>query len=1652
MLTSSTQSSFPSPGTSPTTRAQHQLPISISNNEQTILSEPHFNAFSALQNVFAARIIHDNGINSITFRPGEYSTGYEGMLRELGVDLVRIPSPARSDSAILHEAQGYFEKPQKLTWRIPIRSFEEYLENLDSKCRDRLESKLAESAGVSMKLTPLTSENFKTFYELYERVLAKECGQQDLSFDWADKRDSLSQYQLMLYRINSGKQIVGGAIIKSDPKLLLVTIEYAAYLPDSSHHYLGVRTFAEVMKHAMDKGYLELGHDQDSNLYGHYLSPELFEFKAGLGFTPHAAGNEEIVKILNPEAFSGEVVFLKRKPSGELATQLLSDSPRRIVAPKGLQMCTDAFVRDLKPYKYPSLLTLPLIISNAGNKGGAILEDLLTSSEQLLGKKFWVETSMPNGANTDPVWRAIKLTQFLDVKGIGSLEHVIEYARNGNPTLSREIDKLGSEVLTHLMNPDNYLRLAASLGEAHPEDFWYDVIVCLTVSLNLPLNVLDRVLACWEDGMLASFFDSIHKVCGEEMLSQVLCELNGLVPLSGHLKRLSEFEPSQPLIPHGPITFDDLNWHQYFEPHNVREGLACLNQLRDAYIRNHYDVISTLNRSEIIFCATLGAAATVYAMTQAKRLADGKKLSNRHMGIEGDYGLAKQIIQLHQKLSNLVCHSYTRPQLSHSEQDFVTVASFRSLYTRRHVVQLLAKAGIDGAGVPVWGKPVNQVLVEVFHRLSNDQLARLLNCAEVKFSDSPLVTSAICRLREQLLERHEPASEHQLPELGLDPNLENQIIKDFWVGGMRFNGRASMIQLLNLYSTYLEIDEVTDFSELLHVAARKGKIDLISGDRMFEVVRSAVRNPDGAHVFLNHLFYHPESPVTEHHLYDALTAWHSRSEIELAHLVGLIRCLCIPETKQIALEKMYSITAIAPNGSPESETEKLLNAAVQKIAYVATSREEVDEILRGLQRRITDERSELQFFADLTIRKSLGSLLALREKLGLDQQGFWNELNYFAQKDPESGYRLMKSWLRDDAFAERYLSTQELRQLTRIIMQASSPTETFDSLENSNWRYVALDFASLDQPTPAIEAFMSARIDIHAADFAEQLEYINWVLSHPKLVFADTLPSPFLSAVARIGQWREEVNAKLIDLAAEKLRSVPFENCQHFRDLEVIIERRDPLGHDRLRERLINNASFLSSHPWQAYGYSPEVGEKLRTFCQHSNFDSHRAQLLVQFLMSHNGSPINRFWVSRLILSAPDGESDNLVRLMRYWQSLSTEEQASFLTIRVEDLLGDIKLRASKQASANSLKKLAAYVNASKEKGQLDERSSARLEQLSQYRELFDTVASAPSGDIKEKARNALHKRLIEEFPPIVDPNEEERKLVAHQFKSFLGKMDSNEGSWHRVSDFLKNNLELLRSSGIIDRLVQFSGFSDPDGTLMLKQVLWAYSDPQQARIININRPDLGGKETSHFELFGKFDKLSTLLRSRGIDQNRVDSFINKWSQLWYFDESARADRGEDQSALRFSASHDLERWCKHGEEPVLSCQRLSSHAGNMSPDNWNHQFGPNPNASGRPLSRILLPQLKLGEFRIAGQLIGRNVLEVTVKIHDGEAKLALLVEKMYERDSRATRAELNRLIAEFATWLGIDSQDIYYADLSPDDYPQPLPEDFRIYRDYFRT
>ena len=59
-----------------------------------------------------------------------------------------------------------------------------------------------------------------------------------------------------------------------------------------------------------------------------------------------------------------------------------------------------------------------------------------------------------------------------------------------------------------------------------------------------------------------------------------------------------------------------------------------------------------------------------------------------------------------------------------------------------------------------------------------------------------------------------------------------------------------------------------------------------------------------------------------------------------------------------------------------------------------------------------------------------------------------------------------------------------------------------------------------------------------------------------------------------------------------------------------------------------------------------------------------------------------------------------------------------------------------------------------------------------------------------------------------------------------------------------------------------------------------------------------------------------------------------------------------------------------------------------MGPANWNYQFGPNPNASGRPLGRPLLPQLKLAEYGRDGNVVARATVEVTVV----DGRLALLV------------------------------------------------------------
>jgi hypothetical protein len=1580
------------------------------------------------------------------------------MLRELGVDLIRVASPGRSDRAILHEDRGYFEKSEKLTWRMPVSSFDDYLASLNSKDRSRIKSKLSKSETVSAQWKPLTVSNFKTFYDLYERsVLSKERGRQALDPDWAEKKRSLQPYKLLLYRSGPGGQAIGGAIIKTDPNLLLVTIAYAAYLPEARSHDLGVRTFAEALKHAKANSYQELSHGYDSNLYGHYLSPGLFEFKAGLGFMPRRAGGTEIIRVLNPEAFNNEALFLKGKPSGDISIQLLSDTPRAIVVPKDFELSPHKFVRELRNHIYPSLLTIPLAVRKSGLAPNPLMNDLADLFNELRGESKGPLQGMYGGISNDtPDRMSLLLTKCLDCKGDGSLEHFIEYmnTRDPDPALG-DTKELSPQELSFLVRPDSYLRLAASLAKSYPEGFWRDAIGCLAASLALPADLFDRVLINPDKQFLASFFEATLSLCGEQVLSDVFSELNKLTPLASHIVQLDQFEPISTQIPHAVITFDWLGWENLFEPDKAREGLDCLRELREAFIRGQlYEGLLSPSMPDRVFHATIGARATINAVAQARNLAEGKPLDYYKVPM-GDYGLMARVLQIQSNLATLVSHNYRRSPISEAEQHFVDLVSYPVHGEYESLITLLMESGIDGSGVRLWGRSVNDTAVDVFRLASNAQLDALLDQIDTQCSYMKDARSKITILRGELLERSEPPQNSHFPNFAVKPALLKEATEHFIkLGFYLLKERRSVVAE---YAKFVGLHGIEEISELIRAAAREGKMQMFSQEARFEVIRSALNTPGGARVFIHNLFKFTDGVVATDDLKKALGALPDKG-IGLWDLLGLLRGLGTTETRELSLNK---IEALDPKSIflLVSDTDSGWQKAFRSFDYAVTSSEELDDVLLKLQRRIT---TELQPFEheDFRIYHNLDTLLGMRESLGLDQRGFWNELNCYAKRNPGGAMRAMSELFKaDNEVARKYVSMPEVVELTTTIMRATAPDEFYCTLPDSgSWSQIALPFTKLHQPTPEIANFMNARIRAGHASAQEIGDYIYWVFSHKKLSFSDTNCPPFLSAISNLNYCPEERFSELVTLAAEKLRTVPFDNSKHFSQLRQFIEWLDPIGQRDLMERLIDSSSFLSNHPWEAYGYSRELAEQVRSFCQNQSFTPHRAQLLTSFLMSHNGSSINRFWISRLILSAPVGESDNIVKLMRYWQSLDAETQNKFLSGRVAELLGDIKMRVSAKATGKPFEAIASVVARNEQTGKIDEKASLQLQQLTGYRNLFSSYASARDESKKAQILGDIHEKLIEDYPPKLDPSIEERVLVNHQVALFLEKIDGRSKSQEQIGRFLEEHQVLLSYSGIMDRLVQFFGFADESGRAMLIRLLQNYSDPSCARTVKVSRPDLRGQETYHLDLFGKFDQLGKMLIESGIPFDTSREFIGKWASLWYFG-SADARNPQKGFELHFSATHDLERWCKHGEEPVLSCQRISSKCYNMDTKNWNYQFGPNPNAGGRPLARILLPQLKLGEFRVNGELLGRTVLEVTVETRGDVPRLALLVEKTYMRGADRITANYSnfsthtrQLIQQYADWLGIAPQDVYEADSCPESYPRPLPEQYRIYRDFFRT
>lgn len=251
-------------------------------------------------------VVSPRGLKRVNFASGEYRPEYDAALRRRGVDQVVIKTPSRAELGRFSEEDGYHLKSEYQRWVMTTRTQEEHEKSLGKSQRVRqFQNQLADSAGLTTEIGPLTVEKFEEWYPIYEdEVVGKPGGKRNVAKDFAAKLKEKGQldggwYGLFYYDSVDKTKMVGGVIMKAWPERGMFVLGYAAYRNELKDVSPSVRTFSESMKLARSLGFKVLSFGQDTNFFGYDYNLGLMSNKAGFLLTPYPEDEIVLLKVLD---------------------------------------------------------------------------------------------------------------------------------------------------------------------------------------------------------------------------------------------------------------------------------------------------------------------------------------------------------------------------------------------------------------------------------------------------------------------------------------------------------------------------------------------------------------------------------------------------------------------------------------------------------------------------------------------------------------------------------------------------------------------------------------------------------------------------------------------------------------------------------------------------------------------------------------------------------------------------------------------------------------------------------------------------------------------------------------------------------------------------------------------------------------------------------------------------------------------------------------------------------------------------------------------------------------------------------------------------------------------------------------------------------
>jgi hypothetical protein len=241
-----------------------------------------------------------------------------------------------------------FIRPEKIVWRANLAKNDNLLILIKSlKLRKNIGewiSKLSEHNLQIIIETPLSEESFLKWHEIFkEQMGKKDNANLHLNENWLKDKNSNNKktFGVFLYRsktilredykpedskmdslrMTDNSELMGGNIGVLGNDILLIGYGVVKNVPDLKWNMGALLDFSTI-NFAQGLGYEVVSFGKDNNLYGWYLSPGLFSYKARLGLTPEADPKSPLITtiFLSYNNLKDPVIFLQKKNENFVTT------------------------------------------------------------------------------------------------------------------------------------------------------------------------------------------------------------------------------------------------------------------------------------------------------------------------------------------------------------------------------------------------------------------------------------------------------------------------------------------------------------------------------------------------------------------------------------------------------------------------------------------------------------------------------------------------------------------------------------------------------------------------------------------------------------------------------------------------------------------------------------------------------------------------------------------------------------------------------------------------------------------------------------------------------------------------------------------------------------------------------------------------------------------------------------------------------------------------------------------------------------------------------------------------------------------------------------------------------------------------------------